>query len=63
MAHALGLRMVAEGVEDDGHRGRAASTMGVDVLQGYHLARPMPPEHLLGWLDDRREAMATVPSA
>ncbi len=62
LAHGLGLRTVAEGVEDGDQRSELRA-MGVDVLQGFHLARPMPPEHLLGWLDDRREAMATVPSA
>ena len=43
MAAALGLRTVAEGVED---AATAASVvaLGVDVLQGYHLSRPLPPE-------------------
>lgn len=46
MAHALGLRIVAEGVED---RGTCLDLvqMGADVLQGYHLARPLPPEHVV----------------
>lgn len=49
MGHALGLRVVAEGVED-------ASTaadlrrMGVDVLQGYAIARPMPRGEVEAWL-------------
>jgi EAL domain-containing protein (putative c-di-GMP-specific phosphodiesterase class I) len=24
--------------------------MGCDIAQGYHVARPMPPEDLQGWL-------------
>ena len=40
MAHAMGLRMVAEGVEDAETSAELVS-MGVDVLQGIHIARPM----------------------
>ncbi len=51
MAHGLGLRIVAEGVED------AATAidliaMGVDVLQGYHMARPMPLSDIPAWIRD-----------
>ena len=53
MAHALGLRMVAEGVEDEQQPGELAA-IGVDVLQGFHFARPMPADHLVTWLRDRR---------
>ena len=60
MAHAMGLRVVAEGVEDE----RTASelvAMKVDVLQGYHIAAPMPPEQIGTWL--RQWALAsTVPA-
>ena len=41
MAHGLGLRIVAEGVEDSPTASELVA-MGVDVLQGYHIARPMP---------------------
>lgn len=51
LADALGLRMVAEGVETQAIADDLAQ-LGVHVLQGYHVARPMPPEqivdHLLG---------------
>ena len=51
MARAMGLRFVAEGVEDA--RGAADLVpLGVDVLQGYHIARPMPPEAVLPWVRD-----------
>ncbi len=51
MARGLGLRTVAEGVED------AATAidlieMGVDVLQGYHMSRPMPLTDVAGWIAD-----------
>lgn len=41
LTHALGLRMVAEGVED--RRAHAVlKHLGCDLLQGRHLGRPMP---------------------
>jgi EAL domain-containing protein (putative c-di-GMP-specific phosphodiesterase class I) len=45
MAMALGLRTVAEGVEDAATTA-ALVALGVDVLQGYHLSRPIPPEQV-----------------
>jgi len=49
MARQLGMKTVAEGVEDidDWQYLQAA---GCDVAQGYFIGRPMPPGHLLGWL-------------
>ncbi len=52
MAHALGLRTVAEGIEDAATAADLIA-MGVDVLQGYYLARPMPPEKIATWLRER----------
>ncbi len=49
MAQALGLRMVAEGVEDD-RTAVEMVRMGVDVLQGYHIAEPMPPAEVGAWV-------------
>ena len=43
LAHSLGMRVVAEGVEDEATRERLAE-LGSDLIQGYHLARPMPLE-------------------
>jgi diguanylate cyclase (GGDEF)-like protein len=42
MARDLGLRTVAEGVEDSLTM-EEMIMLGVDVLQGYHLSRPLPP--------------------
>jgi diguanylate cyclase (GGDEF)-like protein len=41
LTHALGLRMVAEGVEDEGTL-FILSELGCDLVQGWHLGRPMP---------------------
>ena len=49
VAHALGLRLVAEGVEDDA-TGAVLARLGCDVAQGYAIARPMPVEDFLRWL-------------
>jgi diguanylate cyclase (GGDEF)-like protein len=46
MAHALGLRTVAEGVENAAECADLVA-FGVDVLQGYHLAKPLPPEQVV----------------
>jgi diguanylate cyclase (GGDEF)-like protein len=45
LAAGMDLRVVAEGVEDE-HCLRTLHELGVDVAQGYHVGRPMEPEHL-----------------
>jgi diguanylate cyclase (GGDEF)-like protein len=52
LAHDLGLTVVAEGVEDDCVWSRLAA-LGLDVVQGYHLARPMPADQAAAWLTGR----------
>ena len=49
LAHALGLRLVAEGVEDATTAAQLAE-LGCDVAQGYAVARPMPVGEFLEWL-------------
>jgi EAL domain-containing protein (putative c-di-GMP-specific phosphodiesterase class I) len=55
LAHNLGLRIVAEGVED-----RATldwlREMGCDEIQGYYLSRPLPAPELTVWLRERPSA-------
>ena len=48
LAHALGLKVVAEGVETAGQRDILLE-LGCDELQGYFFARPMPAADLLAW--------------
>ena len=46
---SLGLTVVAEGVEDPASWQRLAD-LGCDVVQGYGLCRPVPPDQATGWL-------------
>jgi EAL domain-containing protein (putative c-di-GMP-specific phosphodiesterase class I) len=49
LGHSLGLRVVAEGVED----ARALALLEADdcdLVQGFHLGRPVPPEDLVAQL-------------
>jgi EAL domain-containing protein (putative c-di-GMP-specific phosphodiesterase class I) len=43
LGHALGLGVVAEGIEDEA-QARAAQRLGCAFGQGYHFARPAAPE-------------------
>jgi diguanylate cyclase (GGDEF)-like protein len=45
LGHALGLRVVAEGIEDRATLDMLAR-LGCDVAQGYFISRPMPPMDL-----------------
>jgi EAL domain-containing protein (putative c-di-GMP-specific phosphodiesterase class I) len=49
MARQLGIRSVAEGVEDLDDW-RFLRECGCDLAQGYFVARPMPAGALIGWL-------------
>ena len=46
LAHALAIRVNAEGVETEAQR-QALCALGCDELQGFLLGRPQPPEQLL----------------
>ncbi len=48
LAHALGLRVVAEGVETSSQRDILLG-LGCDELQGYFFAHPMSADKLLAW--------------
>jgi diguanylate cyclase (GGDEF)-like protein len=58
LAHALDMRIVAEGVENAEDL-EALVTMGIDMVQGYHLARPMPPSQIDRWVRDRLPVHST----
>ncbi len=49
LAHALGLRVVAEGIEE-AEVAQMLALFGCDTAQGYHWSRPLPPTDLEEWL-------------
>jgi len=57
IAHTLGLRVVAEGVEQEAQQ-TILRGLGVDEIQGYLHARPMPALEMGTWL--RRRDSATL---
>ncbi len=57
LGHALGLRVVAEGIEDRATWDLLAG-MGCDVAQGYYLSRPLTADALARWLRESPWAVA-----
>jgi diguanylate cyclase (GGDEF)-like protein len=53
LGHNLGLRVVAEGVEDEESL-QELRRLGCDEAQGYHLSRPVPADKLDRWLARRQ---------
>ena len=52
LGHSLGLRVVAEGVEDELSRDLLAGN-DCDVIQGYLVSRALDPDRLDAWLSAR----------
>src|SRR5260221_11316468 len=59
LGHDLGFEVVGEGVEDR-ETWELLGALGCDVAQGYHIARPMPPADVGGWLGSWDPATAAV---
>ncbi|WP_374592421.1 EAL domain-containing protein [Aquabacterium sp.] len=51
LAHNLGLKVVAEGLEDE-QAWPLLKALSCDQAQGYWIARPMPASDFPSWLDD-----------
>jgi diguanylate cyclase (GGDEF)-like protein len=58
LAHSLGLRMVAEGVEDD-ETSAVLRRHGCDQAQGYLICRPLPADQITAWLPAARPRPAS----
>ena len=52
LGHDLGMKVIGEGVEDQGTLDRLAA-LGCDLIQGYHVSRPLPADAFTEWLIDR----------
>jgi diguanylate cyclase (GGDEF)-like protein len=62
LAQRLGLRVVAEGVEDAG-TWQTLSAMGCEEAQGFHLQRALPADELTAWLaDEASSSRVATPS-
>lgn len=60
LAHQLGLRVVAEGVEDETTMASLAR-LGCDSAQGYHICKPLDAEELLKWLKLAENKVGRIP--
>jgi diguanylate cyclase len=54
----LGLRVVAEGVED-AVTWQELDALGCNAIQGYYVSRPIPAEDLTNWLEQQPAATPT----
>jgi EAL domain-containing protein (putative c-di-GMP-specific phosphodiesterase class I) len=57
MAHSLGMKVIAEGVET-GAQAQFLAASGCDEIQGYHLSPPLPQAALAAWAAARGEPAA-----
>jgi len=57
LAHSLDMKVIAEGVEDRATLDMLRE-MGCDMIQGYHLSKPLPLEDLLTWIERRTTGAA-----
>lgn len=55
LGHNLGLKVIAEGVEDV-RTWRLLENKGCDFAQGYYMAKPMPAAEFNRWLESWRES-------
>jgi EAL domain-containing protein (putative c-di-GMP-specific phosphodiesterase class I) len=60
LAHNLGLRVVAEGVESE-DAWRQLEALGCDIAQGYYLSRPLPAEAATRLIRERGTARDIAP--
>ncbi|MFN9745165.1 MAG: putative bifunctional diguanylate cyclase/phosphodiesterase [Betaproteobacteria bacterium] len=57
LARALGLRVVAEGVETD-RQLRVLQRLGCSVMQGFKFSRALPADELQRWIEQNRALLA-----
>ncbi len=60
LAHQLGVKVVAEGVESEAIRSELCA-LGCDAGQGFLLGRPMPAAEFADWLRERAQLLPGVP--
>lgn len=60
LAQALGLNVIAEGVEDEG-QARSLRSLKCDEMQGYHFSRPQPFDAIVDYLLGRPAVSVSHP--
>ena len=51
MAHGFDIKVVAEGIENE-ETLLSLKESGCDIAQGYHIAKPMPQDKFIIWLNN-----------
>jgi diguanylate cyclase (GGDEF)-like protein/PAS domain S-box-containing protein len=51
LAHNMGLQVVAEGIENQAQLDMLVQ-LGIDLGQGFYIARPLPQDDFITWLND-----------
>lgn len=62
LGHNLGLKVIAEGVEDS-RAWNLLAAKGCDFAQGYYMAKPMPASEFDRWLESWRNTASISPPA
>jgi EAL domain-containing protein (putative c-di-GMP-specific phosphodiesterase class I) len=61
LGHSLGLKVVAEGVEDPAAFALLRE-LGCDSAQGYYMSPPLPPDDFRAWLNGSLPARIGPPA-
>jgi diguanylate cyclase (GGDEF)-like protein len=61
LAHTLGLKVVAEGVENK-ETAHCLEELGCDILQGFYFSKPLSPEEFTAWLSAHTPRNAENPA-
>ncbi|WP_298258306.1 GGDEF domain-containing phosphodiesterase [uncultured Litoreibacter sp.] len=59
MAEQMGIETLAEGIETLGEKS-ILSQLGCTHMQGYAIARPMPFEHTIAWLQEHKDRLSNT---
>lgn len=59
LAHKLKLTCTCEGIENE-QQLSMVKKLGADVVQGYHVAKPMTPTEFLIWMEDFKAGVITI---
>jgi EAL domain-containing protein (putative c-di-GMP-specific phosphodiesterase class I) len=62
LGHALGLKVIAEGVEDK-ETLEVLALVGCDRAQGHHLSKPVPASEFVAWIPAFESQFLTGPAA